>query len=62
MARVAGILILLSQLLLVWVAISPSGTTAIWFSFVGTPLLVVGCALGLFALNRRLRDQSSNSS
>ncbi len=57
MGRAAGILILLSQLLLVWVAVAPSGTTAIWFSFVGTPLLVVGCALGLFALSRRLRHQ-----
>ena len=57
MGRAAGILILLSQLLLVWVAVAPSGTTAIWFSFVGTPLLVVGCALGLFALSRRPRDQ-----
>ena len=61
MGRVAAILILLSQLLLVWVALQPSGTTAIWFSFVGTPLLVLGCATGLLALRRRLRRQGSDS-
>ncbi len=61
MGRAAGVLILLSQLLLVWVAVAPSGTTAIWFSFVGTPLLVVGCALGLFALSRRRRRQRGMS-
>jgi len=55
MARAASSLILLSQLLLVWVAVSPNGTTAIWFSFAGTPLLVVGCALGFWALRRRPR-------
>lgn len=58
MGRAAGILILLSQLLLVWVAVAPSGTTAIWFSFVGTPCLVTGCGLGLWALSRRLRRQA----
>ncbi len=57
MSRAAGILILVSQLLLVWVALAPSGTTAIWFSFVGTPCLVLGCVLGLWALGRRLRRQ-----
>jgi hypothetical protein len=57
MGRVAAILILLSQLLLIWVALEPNGTTAIWFSFVGTPLLVGGCVLGLWALRRRLRRQ-----
>ena len=58
MARVAGSLILVSQFLLVWVAVAPSGTTAIWFSFVGTPCLVMGCGLGLWALTRRLRLQA----
>jgi hypothetical protein len=57
MGRVAATLILLSQLLLVWVALAPSGTSAIWFSFVGTPLLFVGCVLGLTALRRRLRQE-----
>jgi hypothetical protein len=57
MGRVAAILILLSQLLLVWVALAPSGTSAIWFSFVGTPLLILGCVLGFTALRRRLRQE-----
>ena len=48
----------LAGAVLIWVALEPNGTTAIWFSFVGTPLLVGGCALGLWALRRRLRRQS----
>ena len=55
MGRLASALILGSQLLLVLVALAPSGTTAIWFSFVGTPLLVLGCVLGIVALSRRPR-------
>ena len=62
MGRAAGSLILISQLLLVWVAIAPSGTSAIWFSFIGTPCLVVGSGLGLWALSRRLRRQADASS
>jgi hypothetical protein len=58
MARAVGSLILVSQLLLVWVAVAPSGTTAIWFSFVGTPCLILGCGLGVWALSRRLRRQA----
>jgi len=61
MGRAAGILILLSQLLLVWVALAPSGMSAIWFSFVGTPSLGLGCVLGLWALSRRLRRQRGTS-
>ncbi len=57
MGRIAAILILASQLVLVWVAVQPNGTTAIWFSFVGHPLLAVGCSLGLWALMRRLRAE-----
>ncbi len=57
MGRIAAILILASQLVLVWVAVQPNGTTAIWFSFVGHPLLAVGCSLGLWALTRRLRGE-----
>ena len=62
MGRTAAILILLCQLLLVWVALEPNGTTAIWFSFAGTPLLAVGCALGLVALRRRLRRERTEES
>jgi hypothetical protein len=59
MGRVAAFLILLSQALLIWVALEPSGTSAIWFSFVGTPLLLGGCVLGLVSLRRRLRELRS---
>jgi hypothetical protein len=57
MGRVSALLILIAQLLLLWVAVAPKGTTAIWFSFVGHPLVVVGCALGLWALARRQRAE-----
>jgi hypothetical protein len=55
MGRVAAGLILLSQIILIWVALKPSGTSAIWFTFVGTPLLIAGCVMGAIALRRRLR-------
>ena len=61
MARVAAILILLSQILLLWVALEPTGTTAIWFSFAGHPLLGAGIVLGLWALSRRLRRERQAS-
>jgi len=57
MARIAAFLILLSQILLLWVAWKPNGTTAIWFTFVGHPLLGVGIVLALWALSRRLRRE-----
>lgn len=59
MGRLASALILGSQLLLVLVALAPNGTTAIWFMFVGTPLLVLGCGLGIVALRRRLGGNGS---
>ena len=61
MARVAGSLILSSQLLLLWVALEPNGTTAIWFSFVGTPLLVAGCALAFWTFRRGDRQADRGS-
>ena len=42
MVRAAGLLILLSQLIVLMMVVDMSGITAIWFSFVGTPLLGVG--------------------
>jgi hypothetical protein len=54
MARIAASLVIASQLLLVWVALAPSGRSAIYFTFVGHPLVVVGCGLGVVALTRRL--------
>lgn len=40
--HVAAAQILISQLLLLWVAVEPNETSAIWFTFVGTPCLVLG--------------------
>jgi hypothetical protein len=54
MARIAAVMVIASQLILAWVALAPSGRSAIYFTFVGHPLVVVGCALGVFALTRRL--------
>jgi hypothetical protein len=54
MARIAAAMVIASQLLLAWVALAPSGRSAIFFTFVGHPLVVVGCALGVVALTRRL--------
>ena len=54
MGRLAALLILLSQVLLLWVAWEPTGPVAIWFTFVGHPLLGSGIVLALWALARRL--------
>lgn len=52
--RIATLLVIASQLILIWVALAPSGRSASMFMFVGHPLVVIGCALGLVALTRRL--------
>lgn len=62
MGRVAALLIIVSQLLLLWVTFEPSGASAIYFSFVGTPLLAAGAVLGLWALTRRLRREAAERS
>lgn len=54
MARIAALLVIGSQLILIWVSLAPSGRSAIYFTFVGHPLVVVGCGLGVVALTRRL--------
>jgi len=54
MARIAALLVIVSQLLLVWMVLAPTGSSAIYFSFVGHPLMVVGIGLAFVALRRRL--------
>jgi len=54
MARLAAALVIASQLILIWVALRPSGRSATYFMFVGHPLVLVGCALGAVVLTRRL--------
>ncbi len=53
MARIAALLLIASQLLLVCLALAPSGKTSILFMLVGHPLVLVGSALGIVALTRR---------
>lgn len=57
MGRAAALLVLISQLILIWITFDLRGQSAIWFSFVGHPLLAVGLALGLWAMLRRLRRE-----
>ena len=54
MGRVAALLVLTSQLLLLWVVFDPTGPPSIWFSFVGHPMVAVGVGLGLWVLTRRV--------
>ncbi|MGH0034093.1 MAG: hypothetical protein ACQGVK_03610 [Myxococcota bacterium] len=52
-ARLAAILILLSQAIALWVAVEPTGQSAIVFSFVGHPLLGSGVLLAIVAMVKR---------
>ena len=54
MGRLAALLILVSQLLLLWVVFETSGGPSMWFTFVGHPLVAAGCVLGIWVLTRRL--------
>ncbi len=58
MARIAALLIVASQLLLLWVVFDPTGPTSIWFMFVGHPLVAIGVGLGIWALTRRLMHET----
>ena len=58
MGRVAALLIVVSQLLLLWVVFSPTGPTSIWFMFVGHPLVAMGVGLGIWALMSRLMHEA----
>ena len=53
MARVAALLLIASQLILLWVSVDLTGRTATLFTFVGHPLVVIGFALAAIALTRR---------
>ncbi len=54
MGRLAALLIVVSQLLLLWVVFDTTGPTSIWFTFVGHPLTAAGVALGIWVVTRRL--------
>jgi hypothetical protein len=53
LARVAALLVIASQLILLWLLFDFRGQTAIWFTFAGHPLVGLGVVLGLWALLRR---------
>jgi hypothetical protein len=61
MGRVAALLILISQILLLRVVFNPTGPPSIWFSFVGHPMLGAGVVLGLWVLTRRLMHPAPDS-
>ncbi len=62
MARLAALLVIASQLILLWLLFDLSGSTAIVFSFVGHPLVAAGVVLGLIALLRRkARERSAQA-
>lgn len=63
MARIAAVLVIASQILLIWMALEPTGRSAIWFMFVGHPLVLVGSVLAIIALTRRLsRERAASKS
>ncbi len=57
MARLAALLVIASQLILLWLLLDLRGATAILFTFVGHPLVALGVALGAVALIRRKRRE-----
>lgn len=61
MIRLAALLLLASQLILLLLVYQPSGPTAILFSFVGTPLLGLGLILLAVAAFREGRRKSPHA-
>ena len=59
MGRIAALMILASMAILIWVSVDMRGGTAIWFAFVGHPLLGAGLVLGFVARTRRLRREAT---
>lgn len=57
MARLAALCIFLAMAILLRVTFRMDGQSAILFSFVGHPMLVVGLGLAVVALARRLRRE-----
>ena len=62
MGRLAALLVIASQLILLWMLLDLNGRTAILFSFVGHPLVAVGVVLGAVALlRRRARERAAGA-
>jgi hypothetical protein len=62
LARIAALLIIVSQVIAMWLAVDPTGESAIVFSFVGTPLLGIGLVLALTALAMRRAQEARERS
>ncbi len=58
MGRVAALLILVSQLLLLRVVFDTTGPPSTWFTFVGHPRTALGVVLGVWALTSRLMREA----
>ena len=56
MGRFAAACLLGAMGVLIWVTLDTNGYTAIAFSFVGHPLLVLGTVTGGFSIWRRMRS------
>jgi hypothetical protein len=61
MIRLAALLLLVAQLILLLLVYQPSGPTAILFSFLGTPLLGLGLLLLAIAGFRVRRRRSPDA-
>ena len=59
--RLAAVLIILSQLILLGVLVDTNGSTAITFSFLGHPILGLGLLLALASIVRRSRHGASDA-
>lgn len=55
MVRLACLLLIAAQVLLILLYLQPTGYTAIGFAFVGNPLLAAGLAIGLLWWWQRYR-------
>jgi hypothetical protein len=53
LARIAALMLIASQIILLWVTLDLTGHTAIVFTFIGHPLAGAGFVLAVIALARR---------
>lgn len=61
MIRLAALLLLVSQAILLWLLFRTTGSSAILFSFVGLPLLGAGMSLLVIAALRERQRQPPGS-
>ena len=61
MTRLACALVLIALCLLIWMALALTGWSAIWFSFVGTPLLGLGIGILILAIRSEVRHSGKSA-